>query len=120
MRLRRAILALLVACAVLLGARFLRRGSPSAPGSPGPLRAPPPPARPTKTAPDERRAVSAIRPVQPVDVPSAALPASAYAPIIDMPAEPPPLEGSGDDFRESGLPRALFDKKVALEAEAPS
>lgn len=59
-------------------------------------------------------------PSGPLPSPAPSLPASAYLPIIDMPADPPPLEGAGDDFLESGLPRAVFDGKVALEAEAPT
>jgi hypothetical protein len=39
--------------------------------------------------------------------------------MIDIPAGPPPLEGSGDDAEESKLPRRLFDSKVALETASP-
>ncbi|AKT43600.1 hypothetical protein [Chondromyces crocatus] len=41
-------------------------------------------------------------------------------PMIDMPAGEPPEEGAGDDFKESGLPRALFDAKVGMEEYMPS
>lgn len=57
---------------------------------------------------------------QPSSAPAPSLPASAYEPMIDMPAPPPPDEGAGDDAVESKLPRRLFDGKVALEAESPS
>lgn len=49
-----------------------------------------------------------------------ALPASATEPTIDLPAPPPPEEGAGDDFKESGLPRELFDAKIRLERLSPS
>ena len=52
--------------------------------------------------------------------PTPSLPASAFEPMIDMPAPPPPEQGAGDDAVESKLPRRLFDGKVALEAESPS
>lgn len=41
-------------------------------------------------------------------------------PMIHMPAPPPPEEGAGDDFKESGVTRPLFDAKVALEGLMPS
>jgi len=59
-------------------------------------------------------------PRQTPSAPTPSLPASAFEPMIDMPAPPPPDQGAGDDAEESKLPRRLFDGKVALEAESPS
>ena len=71
-------------------------------------------------APAPSPAPSPRGPHRPLDAPTPSLPASAFEPMIDMPAPPPPDEGAGDDAVESKLPRRLFDGKVALEAEAPS
>ena len=120
METRRAATLGLFGAAVVLGAIALwpKATTPSAaldprtrslaPTQESPLRAPPPtPAQ----APSARLSPT---------TPTPSLPASAFEPMIDMPAPPPPEQGAGDDAEESKLPRRLFDGKVALEAESPS
>jgi hypothetical protein len=116
MKARQAAFFGLLGCAVVLGAGFLwpKPAKPSMPAGlteqgPGPA---------AESAPRASAPVRSAR--RPSLAPSPALPASAFEPMIDIPAGPPPLEGSGDDMEESKLPRRLFDGKVALEAAAPS
>jgi len=106
----------LFGCAVALGVGFLWR-KPMKPSLPtGPTGQGPGPAE--ESAPRPSAPARSAR--WPPPEPSPSLPASAFEPMIDIPAGPPPDEGSGDDAEESKLPRRLFDSKVALEAAAPS
>jgi hypothetical protein len=87
------------------------KGQSLEPAQESALRAPSPSPAPTPSSRSPRKTP---------DAPTPSLPASAFEPMIDMPAPPPPDEGAGDDAVESKLPRRLFDGKVALEAEVPS
>jgi hypothetical protein len=110
---RRAVIVVALAVAALLGAVAVWRvGAGPSPRAAASID---PPPRPTREAPESGRDRGDRAPPA-----SPSLPASAYEPIIDMPAGPPPEEGAGDDFAESGLPRALFDGKIRLERLSPS
>jgi hypothetical protein len=119
---RSAILAALAAAAILAAIAAGRAvvTSDPAPGAvAGPPRRPIPQAatRDDGARRDPARAPATIAAQRPRPEP----PEPPVAePMIDLPAGPPPEQGAGDDLEESGLPRALFEAKVALERIAPA
>lgn len=125
---RASILAALAAAAILGAAAAWHAATGPDPAS-GAAAAPPRRAIPWNAARDDanrRRppeapaAIAAPRPPALLPGPPLPLEPPATEPMIDIPAGPPPEQGAGDDLEESGLPRPLFEAKVALERIAPA